>query len=58
MQQHRARAVVPGAHTFLSTGEFLRPHTRCHRAKGLEGCVTNPIVFDSLPFWFREFGFA
>lgn len=27
MYQHGARAVVPGAYAFLSTGEFLCPHT-------------------------------
>lgn len=40
MYQHGARAVVPGAYEFLSTGEFLCPHTCCHWAKGLEVCIS------------------
>lgn len=54
MHQHQARAVVPGAYTFLSAGEFLRPHTCCHRAKGLEVCVSTPMYLIIFLSWFRE----
>lgn len=64
MKQHRPGPRSPGPHVrFLSTGELLRPHTRCHRAKGLEGCVTTPLclirfLFGSGSSVSLDFGFV